>query len=323
MIQRVRNWKEYNTGLKRRGAIVFSLEEEYIEELYYTGEQKRGGIKKYTARMYEYLLSIKVLLGIGWRQTIGFAEQLLKKLHPQRQLKLPDYAHAARQSGKLKLKIKGINSQIAEGMELAFDSTGVNVYNRSGWHQRKYAEEVKHKKNDQWKKVHVVLELNSMEIVAVTYTPSQVNDCEEIEALSRQIEGEVASIRADSAYDTEKMYKKGYEWGAKMLIPPGRRARMQEEITKRRQEKKVHLEQRDEIIRQIRGYANFDEGLKAWKKSSGYHRRSLVESCMNRIKKTFGFCLQQRTEQGRANEVITKANLLNLMASLARAEYSS
>lgn len=77
------------------------------------------------------------------------------------------------------------------------------------------------------------------------------------------------------------------------------------------------------MIKEIRQYESFDEGLKAWKVSSGYHRRSLVESCMFRLKRTFGFYLQQKTEAGRLNEVITKVNALNLMASFGRAEYTS
>lgn len=323
MIQRVRNWKEYNIALKKRGNLVFSFTEEYLEKLYYRGKQKRGGIRKYSEEMYEYLLSIKVLFRLGWRETIGFAEGILKKVEPERQLRLPDYAHAARESGKLKLKVKRYSEkEIGKEMEIAFDSTGVNVYTRSGWHQRKYGQEARHRKHEQWKKIHVVMELNSMEIVGISYTGSQVNDCERIEALSEQIKGKVRSVRADSAYDTEKMYKQGHEWGARVLIPPSRRAKMQEELKKSPKEKKVHLEQRDAIIREIRRYETFEEGLKAWKEGSQYHRRSLVESCMNRIKRRFGFYLQQRSEQGRVNEVISKANLLNLMASFGRAEYS-
>lgn len=42
---------------------------------------------------------------------------------------------------------------------------------------------------------------------------------------------------------------------------------------------------------------------------------------MFRFKKTFGFNLQQKTEQGRKNEVIAKVNILNQMIALGKAEY--
>jgi hypothetical protein len=43
IIQKVRNWKDYNRSLKKRGAIIFSFDEKYYCELYYSEEQKRGG----------------------------------------------------------------------------------------------------------------------------------------------------------------------------------------------------------------------------------------------------------------------------------------
>jgi len=39
------------------------------------------------------------------------------------------------------------------------------------------------------------------------------------------------------------------------------------------------------------------------------------------VRKTFGFNLQQKNDSGRRNELIAKVNLLNLMASLGKAEY--
>ena len=61
------------------------------------------------------------------------------------------------------------------------------------------------------------------------------------------------------------------------------------------------------IIKEIGQYKNY--GLKAWKISSGYHQRSLVESCMFRIKRAFGFNYQQKTNNGRVNEIVTKINI--------------
>ena len=95
--------------------------------------------------------------------------------------------------------------------------------------------------------------------------------------------GDVASVRADGAYDTEELHKIIYDWGAKAMIPVARTSKAQSELSKLKQHK-PHLEQRDNMIKQIRQYKNFDEGLKAWKVNSGYHRRSLVESCIFRLK---------------------------------------
>lgn len=44
--------------------------------------------------MYEYQLSIKVMLRLPWRATVGFAQSLLQKAFPSTTIQVPDYAHA-------------------------------------------------------------------------------------------------------------------------------------------------------------------------------------------------------------------------------------
>jgi Transposase DDE domain len=322
-IQKIRNWKEYNRALIKRGEILLSFDEYFLENLYFKGKQKRGGMKIYSSQMYEYLLTLKVMLRLPWRAAVGFANGLLKKAFPATLIQIPDYAHASREAGKLSLKIKQLDLKKEEGLELAFDSTGVNVYTTSGYHQRKYGKEGLCRRKDQWKKIHVVLELNTMQILSMAYTDSRVNDCEVVKELSDQIKGKVKSIRADGAYDTQAFYKIIDKWGAQALIPPAITSKAQDELQHRPKLKEDYLRQRDSTIKIIRQYENFDEGLKEWKKSSGYHRRSLVESCMFRMKRTFGFNLQHKTERNRKNEVIAKINLLNSMAALGRAEYAN
>lgn len=321
-LQRVRNWNNYNRALKKRGAIIFTFCEKYLEELYYRGTRERGGARKYSERMYEYILTVKLLLRFPWRQATGFAEGMFSRIFMSEEVRVPDYAHASREAGKLKLQVKNVAlNNIVAGKEISFDSTGVNVYDSSGWHLRRYGKNNLYNRRDQWKKVHVAIDLDSMEVLSVAYTDSNINDCEVVPELSDNIKGEVKAVIADGAYDTEEFRKIIYEWGAKDLIPPARTSKAQDELKNKTKFKKEHLAYRDEVIKGIREYDSFDEGLKAWKISSGYHKRSRVESFMFRFKRTFGFNLQQKTEAGRRNEVITKVNILNAMIALGKAEY--
>ena len=160
-----------------------------------------------------------------------------------------------------------------------------------------------------------------MQIQAMAYTTSNTNDCEVVSELSRGISGKVKSTRADGAYNTKKTYEIIYKWGSQAIIPPNIKSKTQDELKRKPKEKESYLLPRDETIRMVRKHEEFSKGLKEWKTYSGYHRRSLIESCMFRLKSAFGFYLQQKTEQGRKNEVITKINLLNLMASYGRAQY--
>jgi transposase len=321
-LQRVRNWNNYNRALKKRGAIIFTFCENYLEELYYSGVQEKGGARRYSDKMYEYLLTVKLLFRFPWRQTIGFAEGMFGKVFKSKELRAPDYAHASRSSGKLKLRVKNVAlKEIGAGKEIAFDSTGVNIYDSSGWHLRKYGKNNLCSGREQWKKIHVAIDLDSMEVLSVAYTDSNINDCEVVSEMSKDIKGKIKEVIADGAYDTAEFRKIIHNLGARDLIPPARTSKTQDELRNKTKTKKEYLAYRDEVIKGIREHDSFDEGLKAWKISSGYHKRSRVESFMFRFKKTFGFNLQQKTEQGRKNEVIAKVNILNQMIALGKAEY--
>lgn len=319
---KVRNWSEYNKALIQRGQIIFSFTEEGLERLYYQEAQRPGGERLYSALMYEYLLAVKVFFKLPWRSTVGLVEGLLKRSFPGKKINVPHFAHASRQANGLKLKVKRYQAHSKEGVNLVLDSTGLNVYSTSGWHQSKFGKKSLHHQKDQWKKVHVAMDLNTMEVLAVSCTSSRKNDCEEIEALTKGIKEKVDSILADGAYDTGEMYRIGHQWGAEILIPPACTSKAQDELSNPPKKPKPHLAQRDKIIKQIRIHENFDEGLKQWKALSGYHQRSRVEAFMFRFKRIFGCNLHQKTEKGRLNEVICKINLLNLITSLGKAEYS-
>jgi Transposase DDE domain len=308
-----RNWKRYNHNLKKRGKVVFSFDKKTIYELYHHGIQCRGGIRRYSPLMFEYMLKVKIFLRLPWRATAGFVEGLLKATFPNLHLALPDYAHACREAAKLPLRVKQYIPAAQEGMEIAFDSTGINVYGTSGWHQRTHGKSGLYRQKEQWKKIHVALDLSTMQIQTVEYTKSNINDCSMVPRLCSGIKGKVKSIRADGAYDTKELYKIAEDWGAKAIIPPAITSKAQHELKKPPPKFESFLIPRDATLTHIRTFSSFSEGLKDWKQQSGYHKRSLIEAWMSRLKKSFGFNLQHKTEAARRNEVITKVNLLNLM----------
>lgn len=48
--QRIRNWKDYNTALQKRGEILLSFDKDYLDKLYFQGKQERGGVKNIANR---------------------------------------------------------------------------------------------------------------------------------------------------------------------------------------------------------------------------------------------------------------------------------
>jgi hypothetical protein len=68
---------------------------------------------------------------------------------------------------------------------------------------------------------------------------------------------------------------------------------------------------RDEAIRGIRKY-----GRKGWKKRIGYHRRSLAETAMFRMKTCFGSHLKNRLLPNQKTESKIRCKILNHFANL-------
>lgn len=127
MRKKIRNWPEYNKSLQERGGILFNFASDYLAKLYHEGPHARGGLKTYTSAMYEYLLTVKIVLRLPWRAAVEFAENLLKNAYPGEGIFVPNYAHASREAQKLALKLKSFTPSGPEGMVLAF---GINVYDQ-------------------------------------------------------------------------------------------------------------------------------------------------------------------------------------------------
>jgi hypothetical protein len=72
---------------------------------------------------------------------------------------------------------------------------------------------------------------------------------------------------------------------------------------------------RDENLRCIRKV-----GRAAWKRRSGYHRRSLAENAFFRLKGSFGERLSARKFPAQANEMLIRCAALNKLTSLGRPE---
>ncbi len=68
---------------------------------------------------------------------------------------------------------------------------------------------------------------------------------------------------------------------------------------------------RDEVIRAIRKH-----GRKNWKRKSGYHKRSLAETTMFRIKTIFSGILCSKIFENQGNEALLRCLALNKMTQL-------
>jgi len=72
------NWPEYNKSLTKRGDITIWVEEGAVNNWYYEGPNQRGAQYYYSDECIACLLGLKVVFGLAYRQTEGFASSILR-----------------------------------------------------------------------------------------------------------------------------------------------------------------------------------------------------------------------------------------------------
>jgi Transposase DDE domain len=293
---KIKNWSAYNQALKQRGSLEIWIEQGVEESWYYQGKNQRGAQYEYSDTCIELACTIREIYKLPYRQTEGFLASLVKKLNWK--VEIPDYTIINRRRKKLDIKIK----ESGRGKKyIVVDSTGAKVYGEGEWKVRQHG----WSKHRTWRKIHLAVDESTGQIESCATTTNSVDDAAMIGTLLNKING-VKKVGADGAYDKKKVYKELEKRRIKPIIPPCKRARIEQHGNCREKEKP-----RDKNIRAIRKL-----GRKNWKKKVGYHRRSIVETTMYRFKNTFGDKLTSRVLIQQEIEVKIKCKALNKMAKI-------
>jgi len=139
-------------------------------------------------------------------------------------------------------------------------------------------------------------------------TEAGVHDAQVIEPLLEPVDQPLASVAADGAYDRTNVYRavQARAPAAQIAIPPRRDAKI-------RQHGNTHAPAlpRDQNLRAIRR-----QGRSQWKCESGYHRRSLAETAVFRIKTIFGDRLSGRRLDTQVSQFQIRCRALNRLTHL-------
>lgn len=290
----VKNWREYNQALVNRGDFTFWFSEEVVDAWEHENEEKKNGRPfKYSDLAIETLLTIRELFRLPYRQTEGFGRALAKLLNAG--VAIPHHTSLVKRAGKLNVSI---NARSAGGpIDVVVDSTGLKVYGEGEWKVRQHG--VGRRRD--WRKVHLAVDPDSHAIVARLLTESNTHDGDAVDPLLDQVEPEMTTFYGDGAYDQWKVRDHLHEQGIHQIIPPRKNAKI-----KQHGNSSAEPLERDECVRQIRR-----DGRDAWEESIGYHRRSLGETAMSRLKGVFGDHLKNRSPPNQATEVALRCKILN------------
>ncbi|MBE5528305.1 hypothetical protein A9J41_12380 [Laribacter hongkongensis] len=188
------NWANYDSVLKARGSLQIWLD----TNLQWQAEpfSKPGCYATFSDAAIQFCLSIKCLFGLALRQTIGLIESLIKLAGLDWQV--PNFSTLSRRQHSIAVKI--LAQQHGRGLQLLIDSTGIQFLGEGEWRRKKHSAEYRL----QWRKVHLGVDADTLEIRAIEVTGNGVGDALMLPELRNQIPSHelIVSISADGAYDT-------------------------------------------------------------------------------------------------------------------------
>ena len=295
-----RIWRLYNESLVKRGDVTLWFDEEAIavwREPIRLG--KRGRPQQFSDACIEVLLTIREVFHLTYRSAEGFARSMFKLLQIEETL-VPDYTLLCKRAKTIDIKVKTYRR--TQPTVFLIDSTGLKVYGEGEWKVRAHGVS----KRRTWRKIHI-LRGNDGQIHACLTTDSSVDDATAGIVLLEGIKGKIDTVIADGAYDKRKVYQYASKRGIRPIIPPRKDGRF---VSTGSYGKSGHY-RNEAVLRSRCGWLN------SWKENTGYHKRSLVETEMYRLKQITGSRLKSRLFETQKAEIIIKINLLNKFASMS------
>ena len=292
---KTRNWAEYNQSLKQRGSLSIWFDPEMTWEAEASG--RRGRQKTYSDAAIQACLTLKFLFGLPLRQTTGFVDSLLKRVGLE--WSVPDFSTLCRRQRTLSVAIPYKGS--AGPLHLLIDSTGIKAEGEGEWNARKHGKSKRHL----WRKIHIGIDEETLEIRAIEVTSSSIGDAPMLPDLLSQItpDEDIGSVTAESAYDTRKCHDAIAARNAHAVIPPRKNAKMWKPDT-------PEARTRNEAVR-----ASKYLGRALWRNLTGYHRRSRVETKMHCVK-LLGQRLSARDFDRQVAEIQIRAAILKGFTAL-------
>jgi Transposase DDE domain len=297
----VKNWAEYDAGLRRRGSLTLWVTSEVLDGWQATRRTTPGGQPIYSGLAIETALLLRMAFHLALRQTEGLIASIFVLLDVP--LSTPDHTTLSRRAKAMESISK--RSILPDGpIHLLIDSTGLKVFGAGEWLQEKHGAKARRK----WKKLHLAVDADTGMVMASTLTGNDVGDPSQVAPLLDQIETTIASVTADGAYDGMRIYEviAAHSEDARVIIPPHMTAVLSAKA-------KHNPSQRDQHILSIAA-----RGRLGWQEVTNYGQRALVETAMGRYKAIIGPRLRARSLGGQQAEAAVSVAVLNRMLYAGR-----
>jgi len=294
-VYRIRNWSQYNAALTQRGSLTLWVDQTAIDQwLCASPPARRGRPLKYADAAIHGCLLLREVFHLPLRQTQGLTRSIFRLLDID--LPAPHYSLLSRRARHLKVTLAAQSAKPIK--HLVFDASGLKVFGEGEWKVRTHGQDYRRR----WRKLHIGMDADSQQLVVALLTDATVVDPRTLPRQLKHVEAPVERVYGDGAYDSRACYKAIHQRRARAIIPPRRGSTVWQD---------EYLKDRNRNLRGVQRH-----GLKGWKKRSGYHRRSLVETAFFRLKTIFSDKLRSRRGDTQATEAMIRCAALNRMTSL-------
>jgi len=293
------DWPSYNQSLVRRGEILFAYDflDMWDNNLDRINENKKGKPYSYPESFIVVIGYIRVYFHLPYRQTEGIIKATGKNLPDQ-----PSYSQICRRVNKLAISSKRSYDGDDDDKDIiiAIDSTGIKVTNRGQWMQDKW-----NIKKKGYLKIHIAIDINTKEILALEVTDEKVHDGKVMPRLIDHVLKNnkniiIKSALGDGSYDSNENFK----FLQKNKIRPAIKIR-----------KNSIVSLKSNRLRNREVYSQKD--LFKWKKKRKYGHRWMVETAFSSIKRMYGEYTSATKFQNMVKEMMIKVSLYNLFRRLA------
>ena len=297
-----RDWSRYNAALVNRGYLTLFISKDFADEWYVkynvNTPRKRGGQPKYTEAAITALLSLRFIFRQPLRSMEGFGRSMVSMMNMD--LDVPDYSTLSLKINEMNIRIPLVTKSNV-GHVISLDSTGLKIHGQGEWNRKKHTQ----KDRREWVKLHLAVDNDSMQILAVESSADDVHDCEVFNQLIDSIPQQVDKVLADGAYGTVGAYKKCNEQDIELI------ARPKNSNVVNLKTKEPHILQRNLHIAYYQKH-----GIYAWANKNDYWARNRAETTMSRYVTTFTDSLTSRNVKSQKNEIILKCHILNILMAI-------
>jgi hypothetical protein len=293
---KVRNWRAYEAGLRRRGSLTLWIEDTALECWQTIGP---GGQARYTNAAIQTSLMLRAAFKLALRQIEGLMTSVLSLMGLS--ISAPDHTTVSRRA--VTLPVTREASVPSGPLHVLIDSTGLQVYGAGQWVEAKHGTKSRRK----WRKLHLAVDAANGMIVAQTLTDQDADDPSQVGPLLDQINDPTGQVTAEGAYDGSPTHQTiaARSEDIKVVIPPRSTAVPSGDPGP--------PTQRDGHLAMIA-----EQGRLVWQAATGYGQRSLVETTMGRYKSLIGPRLRARGFAAQQSEAAIGAAVLNRMLATGR-----